>query len=255
MKFIHVTDLHLTPAGEALYGMDTCRRFEACLDDIAMYHGDAELCVITGDLTENGDAATYEWLQARLRRFPLHTRLLLGNCDNRVNFLSVFQGADANGLVQSTLKQEADLLVFMDTLGDTTSAEGRYDAERLGWLDEQLSGLAGATATLFMHHPPFDIGHRNDAIKLADHVAFAKLLEAHAVRHIFFGHTHRPVSGVWRNIGFTGLPGLNFQIPLVSGSVTTELSEEPPMYGVVQLEPDKTTVNFDAFLHRKPLGR
>lgn len=254
MKFIHVTDPHLTPAGEALHGMDTRGRFEAFLDDIARYHGDAELCVITGDLTENGDVATYEWLHDRLRRFPLHTRLLLGNCDSRANFLSVFPGADANGFVQSTLKLNGDLFVFLDTLGDANSAEGRFDAKRLGWLAEQLSGLAGATATLFMHHPPFDIGHTNDAIKLANHVAFAKLLDACAVSHIFFGHTHRPVSGVWRNIGFTGLPGLNFQIPLVSGSVNTELSEEPPIYGVVQLERDQITVNFDAFLDRKPLG-
>jgi hypothetical protein len=64
---------------------------------------------------------------------------------------------------------------------------------------------------------------------------------------------HRPVSGQWRGIGFSGLPGLPFQIPLVPQSVATELSDEPPMYGVVLTSPEAVVVHFDAFLHRGPL--
>ena len=79
MKFIHITDPHLMPAGTPLYGMDTRAILDACLDDIARFHGDADFCVITGDLTENGDSESYHWLKERLARFPLETRLLLGN--------------------------------------------------------------------------------------------------------------------------------------------------------------------------------
>ena len=53
-------------------------------------------------------------------------------------------------------------------------------------------------------------------------------------------------------MGFSALPGLNHQLPLVSGSVPTVYSDEPPMYSVVLIEDDRTIVHNDAFLHRMP---
>jgi len=254
MKFIHITDPHLMPAGVPLYGVDTRAQFNACLDDIARFHGDADFCVITGDLTENGDIDSYRWLKERLAGFPLKAHLLLGNCDNRENFLAVFGVPRADGFVQSAIRKEGHLFLFLDTLGDGKSAKGRFDDLRLNWLKRQLAEHSGSPAIIFMHHPPFDIGHRNDAIKLADDAKFLEALAASPVRHIFFGHTHRPVSGVWRGIGFTGLPGLSFQIPLVTGSVKTDTSREPPMYGAVSASPHGLIINMDAFLDRAPLA-
>ena len=63
MKLIHLTDLHLMPPGELLWGLDPFARFDAALVDIAAHHADADLCVITGDLTEKGDVAAYELLR------------------------------------------------------------------------------------------------------------------------------------------------------------------------------------------------
>jgi 3',5'-cyclic AMP phosphodiesterase CpdA len=103
-----------------------------------------------------------------------------------------------------------------------------------------------------MHHPPFDIGHPlMDLIKLDDAEGFAALLKGHSIRHIFFGHAHRTISGQWRGIPFSALPSLNHQLPLVGGSVPTVYSDEPPMYAVVLLEDDRTIVHSDAFLDRK----
>ena len=68
MKIIHITDLHLMPRGETLWGLDPFARLDAALTDIAAHHADADLCVITGDLTEKGDVAAYEMLKQRLAR-------------------------------------------------------------------------------------------------------------------------------------------------------------------------------------------
>jgi len=57
MKFIHVSDLHLVPKGDKLWGLDPFQRFEACLDDIVKFHRDAAFVVISGDLTERGGTA------------------------------------------------------------------------------------------------------------------------------------------------------------------------------------------------------
>lgn len=253
MKLIHLTDLHLMPPGERLWGLDPLARLDAALNDIAAHHADADLCAITGDLTEKGDVSAYELLKDRLSRFPLETHLIPGNHDDRANYLKVFGGADSSGHVQHALVKEGAHLLFLDTLKGPPSSAGLYDAPRRDWLKAKLAKAAGAPVYLFMHHPPFDIGHAlMDLIKLDDADSFAHLLKGHDIRHIFFGHAHRTISGVWNGIGFSALPSLNHQLPLVGGSVETVYSDEPPMYAVVTISNGMTLVHADAFLHRAP---
>jgi 3',5'-cyclic AMP phosphodiesterase CpdA len=105
-----------------------------------------------------------------------------------------------------------------------------------------------------MHHPPFDIGiPYMDRIKLEQPEEFADVLQTHGdIRHIFFGHVHRAAFVHWRGIPCTCLPGTNHQIPLNRETVGTPYSVEPPMYAVVLIDKDQTTVHFDAPLDRAP---
>lgn len=253
MKFIHITDLHLTKPGELLWGLDPHARLDACLKDVERHHADAAFCVITGDLAERGEIEAYEALRNRLSQLSVPAHLLLGNHDDRANYLAVFGGADATGHVQKSLRIGGRSFLLIDTLKGPPSSAGLYDKPRRDWLTAELAKASGTQVCLFMHHPPFDIGHSlMDAIKLDDAEAFAALLDGHDVRHIFFGHAHRPMSGVWRGIGFSALPSLNHQLPLAGNAVATVYSDEPPMYSVVLMEDDRTIVHSDAFLHRQP---
>ncbi len=253
MKFIHLTDLHLVPPGQVLWGLDPVSRFDAALDDIMAHHADAEFCVVTGDLTERGETAAYEALKARLERFPVETHLILGNHDDRANYLKAFGGADSSGHAQKAIERDGFRLLFLDTLKGPPSSAGLYDAPRKAWLKSELGKAAGAPVLLFMHHPPFGIEHLlMDLIKLDDAEDFAALLQGHNIRHIFFGHAHRAISGYWRGIPFSALPSLNHQLPLVGGSVETVYSDEPPMYAVVTMRDGMTIVHSDAFLNRAP---
>ena len=248
MKFIHITDLHLVAPGELLWGLSPYDRLDACLADLAAHHGDAAFCAITGDLAERGEIAAYEALKRRLAAFPIETHVMLGNHDDRGNFHAVFGGL---GFVQSAIMRDAGHFLFLDTLKGPPSSAGLYDGPRREWLSTELAKAKGTPVYLFMHHPPFDIGHAlMDRIKLDDAEAFAELLTGHDIRHIFFGHAHRTISGQWRGIPFSALPSLNHQLPLAGGSVPTVYSDEPPMYAVVLIENDRTIVHADAFLHR-----
>lgn len=253
MKLIHITDLHLVPKGELLWGLSPTDRFRRCLADIAEHHADAAFVAISGDLTERGDVETYEQLADMLKAFPLQTHLLLGNHDDRQNYLCVFGGADSAGFVQHAISVRGMRFLFLDTLKGGPSSAGLYDEPRRQWLAKELASLSGAEAVIFMHHPPFSIHHPlMDRIKLEEEEAFAGLLKGHAVRHIFFGHAHRTISGSWHGISYSALPSINHQLPLVGGSVPTVYSDEPPMYAVVHFDKDQTTVHSDAFLDRAP---
>lgn len=255
MKFIHFTDLHLVPAGQTLWGLNPAERLDACLADIAKHHPDAAFVAITGDLSENGNPDTYSLLKDTLATFSLETHVILGNHDDRDNFKSVYVDypIDQAGFVQHGVEKNGYVFLFLDTLKGPPSSAGLYDADRKAWLKAELEKANGKPVYLFMHHPPFGIAHPlMDLIMLDDPEDFAVLLKGHDIRHIFFGHGHRAVSGVWRGIGFSALPSLNHQLPLVDGSVPTVYSVEPPAYAVVHITKDGIIVHNDAFYDRQP---
>ncbi len=59
MKLIQVSDLHFVPPGKRLHGLDPRARLEAAIADINAAQGDAELCLFTGDLVDNGAPEAY----------------------------------------------------------------------------------------------------------------------------------------------------------------------------------------------------
>lgn len=255
MKIIHISDFHLVAPGEKLWGLDPHDRLSRCLDDIAKWHGDAEFCVMSGDLTNKGEPRAYDWLAERLKDFPLKTFLMVGNHDERGAFHAAYPDAprDENGFVQGAHETRDGVFLFLDTLKGPVS-EGEYCDKRRQWLADRLEEHADRPVWIFMHHPPFDIGvPYMDRIKLEEPEKFEAVLRSHGdIRHLFFGHVHRAAYVNWNGIPCTCLPGTNHQVPLNRESVGTPYSVEPPMYGIVLIEDGKTVVHFEACLDREP---
>lgn len=255
VKFIHVSDLHLTAPGTILWGLDTCGRAERCLDDAARWHGDAEFCVISGDLTEKGEREAYEWLARKLANFPLKCFVMPGNHDNRETLCAAFPGAerDANGFLQQVVETQAGTFLLLDTLRDAPGSAGDYCASRCEWLAARLEEAKDRPVWIVMHHPPFDVAIPTmDRIKLTEPRGFTEVIAGHGnIRHIFFGHVHRALYTNWNGIPCTALPGTSHQVPLVRESVTTRYSVEPAMYAVVHIDGDRTIVHFEACLDRR----
>jgi Icc protein len=255
MKIIQISDIHLGKPGELVWGLDPINRFRACLEDVQAYHGDASFVAITGDLAERGEVAAYEALRALLADFPLPIHLMIGNHDNREHFQRVFSEAprDSNGFVQYRVRAGNRQFLFLDTFASPDTSAGAYCDARCGWLRQELLAAQNSDIYVFMHHPPFDVEHPlMDAIKLREPEGFSAAIEGFPVRHLFFGHAHRPIGGQWRGIGFSTIQGTCHQLPLVGESLPTVFSDEPAMYAVAHLSPDRTIVHADAFLDRKP---
>lgn len=257
MKIIQITDLHLVKPGQLLFESDPLRRLDACLADVLAQHADADLCVITGDLTDRGEPDAYAALAERLRDFPLPVRLLIGNHDDRAAFRATFPDVpvDAHGFVQSRLDNELGRFIFLDTHQPGTHS-GWLCADRQAWLRERLGEAAGRPAYLFMHHHPFPVHTGADDAILQQGAAFAEILSGHSVRHIFFGHVHRPIAGSWHGIPFTTLRGLNHQVWLdFSPEAGLVFSMEPPAYGIALISETSVVVHNHDFLDDSPKYR
>ena len=257
MKLIQVSDLHFIPPGGRLYGLDPRERFEAAIADINENHGDAEMCLFTGDLADTGAPGAYGQLREALTRLSIPYRLLIGNHDDRANFRQAFLDApcDENGFVQSSARVSAGELILLDTNEPGTDA-GRFCAQRQSWLRERLAEARGGPIYLFMHHPPFDVGIPSmDRIKLEDAEELAEVLSDGAnIVHLFLGHVHRPVSGSWHGIPFSILRSLVHQVPLDFATVEqVSFNRAPPAYNVILIEDGVTVVHHHDFMDDFPM--
>jgi 3',5'-cyclic AMP phosphodiesterase CpdA len=222
MKFIHLTDLHLVAPGRRLYGLDPGARLRAAIADINANHADAAFVLITGDLAHHGEGAAYEALRAALGELAPPCHLLIGNHDDRAAFLQAFPAApvDADGFVQALVATPAGALVLLNAPpAPSPLALPAMDAFGL----RQRHELAAVLAR-----------HRN-------------------VRHVFFGHVHRPLHGTWEGIPFSTQRGLSHQITMHSGAQPgIPGSHEPPAYAIVLVDDGSVVIHVHDFLDASP---
>ncbi|WP_234405995.1 phosphodiesterase [Pectobacterium brasiliense] len=250
MKLIQLSDLHLTAQGGNLHGRDPEQQLKAAIADINAHHRDADLVVISGDLSDDGSAASYAFLASALAELQLPWRVTMGNHDERETFLAQFPTlADENGFVQNVTSIGDDCVILLDSLqaGDVA---GTLCSARLAWLEQQLQAAEGKNVFLFLHHPPMSIGlPALDNVRLAPEAADALYQVCHRfgnVRHISAGHVHRTASGSWRGISFSTIRGTNHQSAL-RFAPGFEVSLEAPQYAIFLTTEEGHTVHFHDF--------
>lgn len=250
LKLVQITDPHLVEPGRLLHGLDPLARLEACLAHVEAHHADADLVVLSGDLTQDGRRDAYEALRGRLARLTPPWRLMVGNHDDRATLFAVFPNAgDEDGFAQCALDTPQGRVILLDTL-DPGRVEGRLCPARLAWLEAELGRAEGRPVYIFMHHPPFRVHlPALDRIRLQDADAFLELLRRRGdVRHIFAGHVHRPISGLWHGIGFSTLFGTGHQSEAIFDEDRFATTFEAPAYGVILIDEDSVVVHAIGFL-------
>lgn len=258
MKLIHLTDPHLVTPGEELHGLDPLDRFNAAIDSINEQHPDADLCVITGDLAHTAQTEAYVALEQSIKRLKPKCYFIMGNHDKRELLFAQFPDLqrDENGYIQFRLPTASGNFFMLDSIEKGTH-QGVYCSTRRDWLKRQLEQTEDTDAFLFMHHPPFKIGLASmDAIGVRDEDADALgdlLDEFDNVRHIFFGHLHRPLSGSWRGISFSTIRATNHQVWL-DFNQTDHIpgSHEPPAYAIALIEHDQIVIHTHDFMDASP---
>lgn len=255
MKIIQLTDTHLVPPGNELHGLDPQSRLEACIADICEHHSDAALCIHTGDLAHKGEVAAYKLLREILSELPMPVHYMVGNHDDRNNLREVFPEVtcDEDGFIQSVMDVPVGRLILIDTLEDKEK-HGSFCVQRAAWLNAQLHASRDQPVYIFMHHPPFRIGiPSTDRIRLttgADLLA-ETIAPFSNIRHIFLGHTHRPVAGSWRNIPISMFRGTNHQVAFdLVQDLPMPRSHEPPAYGVIFINADSVIVHYHDYLDK-----
>ncbi len=255
MKFIHLSDLHLTDGDAILFGMNPRAQLNAAVDSILREHGDAAFCLLTGDLADAGAEPAYQALAAITARLPMPVYLLAGNHDDRAALARGYPGVatDDAGFIQTAFDTAHGRFLLLDTL-DPGNPGGAYCRQRQAWLRAQLQDPTVPGFFIAMHHPPLAVGVPSmDQYALRDPQAFRDLLAPHRarIRHLFFGHLHRPIGGSWHGIPFSVVRSPNHQIALEMRPGTEVAGcREAPAYGVVLIDETSVVVHHHDFQNR-----
>ncbi len=239
MRIIQITDCHLLadPAAE-LKGICTRERLVRVLDALREELPQAELLIVTGDLTHDERAETLQALRELLADWLPRVRVLPGNHDDRGFMRQVFGDIILPAGERNVF---AEFLGNWRLIGLDTQVPGAVGGEvglaQLDWLERQLEVSPQPTA-LFLHHPPVLVGSPwLDRIGLADAPALWQLLVRFPqVRVVCTGHIHQEMA-VHRG-GALVLSTPSTAVQFRPESESLEVDDVPPGYRILELEDD-----------------
>ncbi|MEO6715674.1 MAG: metallophosphoesterase [Novosphingobium sp.] len=194
-----VTDIHIgfEPGNPDEPNM---HRLNAVLERLFDGPNRLDLLLLTGDLTENGDADSFRRLAGALESAPCPVWPIPGNHDERTAFAETFSYVPMTGaFAQYALNAGRLRLLMLDTL-DPGRHGGAFCEARAAWLRGELAAFPDRPTVIVMHHPPFVSG-----IDWMDPdpgeewiMRFAEATREHGqIEAILCGHLHRSVVTRW----------------------------------------------------------
>jgi 3',5'-cyclic AMP phosphodiesterase CpdA len=207
--FAHLTDLHIgdPDVADPLLHTDTTATLKAVLGDVKGMAPPPAFVIVSGDLTNRGDPASYAIVRRLFAEAGLAMPVLfaLGNHDDRANFRETFLGGEGGAAPYDHDAVIGGLhVIVLDTLVPGriggTLAPAQFD-----WLADRLAAEPGARKLVVMHHGPMldpdDPTTTWESIGVEATYRLAGLLAGRSdVVGILSGHIHYDRVALWHGI-------------------------------------------------------
>ena len=262
LKFLVLSDLHLVDEGDTSHGLDTFARLEAGITAINARYGDADFCVLAGDLADSGfKGATepYDRLKTLVEKLDFPCHITIGNHDDRAAFLSAF-GSELKaetGYVDKVIDAKGHRIIVLDSVLGPDVEEyhhgGHLAQEQLDWLSARLSEHSGPVVVI-LHHHANPLHTAVDRIILENGADFAEVLKQHGdIRQVIAGHVHYTSTGIWHGIPFTTLAGSHYNVTVPLDGTKPARLWGPAQMAVVIADETQTLVHFDNYMDANPV--
>ena len=250
LKFVVMSDLHVMPHGELSMTLDTGARLEQAVEAVIARYGDADFCVLAGDLADLGQPAAYERLKAVLARLPIPVHITLGNHDDRTSFLAVFGDSFTaeTGKVDKVIDIKGYRVILLDS-SEPGRVDGVLEAAQIAWFRARLAEAADRPVIVILHHNANALHINADNIRILEPHAFIDALKTHPdIRQVIAGHVHLTSTATWRGLPFTTLAGGHYSCSVDQPHVPMRRLSGPGQMAFVIGTEESTTVLFDDFI-------
>lgn len=224
-----------------------------------------DVVLLTGDLTEQGDAESFARLAETVGALPCPVWPMTGNHDERAALLAAFPHTpSAGGFVQYALELGGLRLILLDTL-EPGRHGGAFCEERAAWLCAELAAHPSTPTVIAMHHPPFESGIAwLDSDAREPWIArFGAAIVGHAqVKAIIAGHLHRVIhtqlQGVPLAVCSSVAPAVGLDLNPVDADRPdgrAAIVDEPPSYALHRWDGERLVSHFEAVAAYPVLAR
>lgn len=221
-----ITDIHLfADTNSELLGLPSAKSFQAVLERLQQLSPQPDLLLLTGDLSQDGTAESYQHIADLLSPLMIPTYWLPGNHDQPLVMQQVLNQASISS--QKSFKVGGWQFILLNS-HVTECVHGRLDTETLSWLNLQLQYNCELPTLIAFHHPPFLV-HSDwlDSSGLQNPEELFAVLDCHPqVKLAIFGHIHQEFDR-WRG-------GVRY---LSSPSTSIQFEPESAQFALDQIEP------------------
>jgi Icc protein len=230
MTFLQLSDLHLAPPGQRVVGIDPIQQLRSVLARMAQLETPPAFIVVSGDLTDDGSAASYAVVNAVLTELGggvIPVLLALGNHDDRATFRRVVLGEarcdDAGPYCYSRLIAGLRVIVLDSTIPG--EAGGALGTAQLAWLEGEVQMPAARGNLIVIHHPGRLAGpvHHYPAFIVQEAAALEALVARYHERvvGVLAGHTHQANSAPFGGTLHATAPAVLRQLDYFAGPAYT----------------------------------
>jgi 3',5'-cyclic AMP phosphodiesterase CpdA len=234
-----MTDIHVGFAPDEKPEELNLTRFHATYRRLLEGPNVPDMLVLSGDITDHGDAESFAKTAELLKDCPFPVVPLVGNHDSRAGLLGAFPQVTPaeGGFLHYVIEAPLGLrIICLDTLEDGRHG-GAFCEARAAWLAARLAEAPDQPTLIFMHHPPVVAGI--DWMDPAPDEPWIVRLRAvltgqSQVLAIHCGHLHRPIT-----TRFAGIPlGVTPSVaPLVAMDLTPIDAAVPDNRELITTEP------------------
>ncbi len=237
MLVAHISDTHIVAKGRKTFGFVPMADYlTACVAHINGLSMRPDVVLVTGDITNTGDAAEVRLAADILRDLCCPFYVIPGNHDIRETLWSEFGGAacpERDGPFLSFVVEGFPLrLIALDST-IPGAAGGEICERRANWLSARLAEAPDTPTVIFLHHPPIRCGvPESDQDGFAGADRLAEIVARHsAIERILCGHIHLHTHARLAGTIVTSAPSIGMQLALdLTQARESEFIMDAPAY-------------------------
>ena len=236
LNILQITDLHiLKKPGDTLLGIDTEHYFNAVMQRALATIADIDLILVTGDLTQDPNPASYQRILQKLQETEIPVICLPGNHDDFGMMLKILDSDNVSCKKRTILGNWQIICLNSQISGE----QGGYiDSNEMTFIQQCLTNRPELYTCIALHHHCLPINSTwMDTMKIENGEEFLQCLENRPqVKLIINGHIHQVFSSIKNNIKIYGTPSTCFQFKPLSRDF--ELDPSCPGYRDIKLYPN-----------------